>query len=158
MKIFDCHLHIEKGLHTYDLKVDGWNIIFNYIESYIKFNDQFRDSHATITLILDFKENLKFIQKEIFSSRINALKVHSRIQELNKAGHIELIRVLKDIPNDITIIYDAFYFGKEFQCQPNLGMLILMVQELPDRKFIVAHAGGYEILKYFFHLREFQNV
>jgi hypothetical protein len=33
-----------------------------------------------------------------------------------------------------------------------------MIKAFPNRKFVVAHSGGYQVLKYFFHLKEFANV
>lgn len=59
---------------------------------------------------------------------------------------------------NIPIIYDAFYYGDEIQFQPNLKELVNLVKAFPNRRFIIAHAGGYEILKYYFHLRTLTNV
>jgi predicted TIM-barrel fold metal-dependent hydrolase len=62
------------------------------------------------------------------------------------------------LDENIPIIYDAFYYGEDIIYQPNLKELIKLVNEFPERKFIIAHAGGYEILKYYFHLRTLTNV
>lgn len=155
-KIFDCHFHVENGINNYDLPTTDGNIIFNNIESYKKLASEYlRYYHS---LIFDFNYDLEYYRALIDSNKIVCLKIHSRLQRINESKYPALIKRLSDLNRNIPIIYDAFYVGSQLEYQPNLFWLIQMVEAFPDRKFVVAHAGGYEILKYFFHLRELDNV
>ena len=158
MKLFDCHVHVEKGLDKYDLEPDYKNIIFNTIESYSTHFEQYVSEKHFFSLIYDFKGQIDFVLEQIEQKKVQALKIHSRFQEISDDEHHTLINHLGETKVNLPIIYDAFYFGKGYQYQPNLFRLIDMLEAFPDRKFIVAHSGGYEIIKYFFHLREFSNV
>jgi predicted TIM-barrel fold metal-dependent hydrolase len=156
MEIFDCHIHVDKGLEDYDLKITNGNIIFNDIDLYKKHSKSYSKFYQT--LIFDYKNNFEFVKNEIESSRIAAIKIHSRLQQLHERDYNNLIAALKNLNRNIPIIYDAFYFGDEMDYQPSLKGLLSLIHHFPDRKVIVAHAGGYNILNYFFHLRGLKNV
>lgn len=157
MEIFDCHVHIFNGLEDYNLDVRGMNIIFNQVETYQKWKDHFQ-SNWSVSLIFDFKNNLAFVKEQIASGRIDALKVHSRIQKLSPTDYRDLKESLKEVPSGLPVILDAFYYGDELEFNPNLDQFIQLIKFFPERKFIIAHCGGYEVLKYFFHLRTLPNV
>ncbi len=154
--IFDCHLHIEKGLNEYDLKISGGNIIFNFVDSYHKYAHLYPTfSH---TLIFDYKNNFDLVANKIKEKSISAIKIHSRIQQISEEDYSTLVEHLRKAEVKCPIIYDAFYFGSEFDFQPSLKGLIKLATELPHLNIIVAHCGGHKILDYFFHLREFKNI
>ncbi|MBP9185547.1 MAG: amidohydrolase family protein [Bacteroidia bacterium] len=155
-KVFDCHLHIENGLKDYSLRHENANIIFNNVENYKKekanYNGYFK------SLIFDYKYNYDYVLEEVLAEQVQAIKIHSRIQKIASNDYPELLKSLKKANQNIPIIYDAFYFGNDMVFQPSLSGLIYLAKELPNTKFIVAHAGGYKVLEYFFHLRELKNV
>lgn len=155
-RVFDCHLHIDNGLTNYNIEINNANIIFNYVEQYISQKDYFPDFYKS--LIFDFRNNYDFVFSEIMSERIHAIKIHSRIQHIQTNEYPEILKAIKKIGINIPIIYDAFYFGSDIDFQPSLPGLLYLAKELPNTKFIVAHAGGYKILEYFFHLRELKNI
>jgi len=158
MKIFDCHTHIENGLSSYDLdSVDRRNIIFNSLDSYTANRPEVSASD-TVSLIFDYTNNLSHVMKELNEKKLNALKIHSRIQKLSEADYPSLTEHLKQVPDDIPIIVDAFYYGDDIEHLPSLPYIIKWAKLFPERKFIVAHCGGYEILKYLFHLRTLPNI
>lgn len=154
--VFDCHLHLEKDNEARKLAAKEGNIIFNSMEKYQQFSDHYSDYYQS--LIFDWEKNLDFYRTLIDSGKIVCLKIHSRIQKIDTSQYPILINTLSKLERNIPIIYDAFYYGAELAYQPSLSGLIEMVKAFPDRKFVVAHAGGYEILKYFFHLKEYVNV
>ena len=158
MNYFDCHIHVEEGLENYNNNIESinGNIIFNSIKSYEKFSSDYESFYHT--LIFDLEKDIKFYEKLILQKKIRALKIHSRIQKIKKTDYPKIIQKLKELNLGIPIIYDAFYFGSNLKYQPYLRGLIELIKAFPERKFIIAHAGGYNILKYFFHLREFNNV
>ncbi len=157
MKIIDCQVHVEAGLSNYDLKVDGRNIIFNTTDDY-KNHNSVAGPHDSIALVFDFKNNIQFVNEQIRLRKIRALKVHSRIQRLNRQDYAPLAQALKAIPSEIPVIVDAFYWGAELEFQPSLEGIIHLIQSDPKRIWVVAHGGGYEVMKYYVHLRKLTNV
>ena len=154
--MFDCHIHVETGLESYDTELSGGNIIFNSLDSYTKHKDLYPNYYHS--LIFDFNYDIGFYKKLIAENKIICLKIHSRIQKIAEKDYPFLISKLQELDSNIPIIYDAFYYGEDMNYQPNLAELIKMIKIFPNRKFIIGHAGGYEILKYYFHLRTFLNV
>lgn len=154
--VFDCHLHVEKGLDDFDIPLEGANVIFNSFEDYTEYKGAYRDYYHT--LIFSTQKESDFYNNLIANKEIVALKIHSRLQGLTRKDYPDLIAALQKVDEHIPIIYDAFYYGSELSVQPSLGGFISLVKAFPARKFIVAHAGGYEVLKYFFHLKQSQQV
>ena len=156
LEIFDCHLHVQDGLNGYNLPLSGANVIFNTVESYEKYALEYAEFYHT--LIFDLTMGLDFYKNLIAEDKISALKIHSRLQQIDDTKYLDLIEALAELEGKVPVIYDAFYYGSDLRHQPSLKGLIRMIKALPQQKFIIAHAGGYQIIKYFFHLREFKNV
>ena len=154
--MFDCHIHVETGMEKYDISITSGNIIFNAIDSYEKYAPLYPKYYHS--LIFDFKKEISYFKSLIQDKKIVCLKVHSRIQQIAEKDYPFLIQRLHELDENFPIIYDAFYYGGDINYQPNLKELINLIKVFPNRKFIIAHAGGYEILKYYFHLRTFTNV
>lgn len=160
MKINDSHLHISDTLTGYDLDVEYRNIIYNFINEYRNKADEFRNDKTHQTLVFDFRseENLKFLYNEIKRGRVQGIKIHSRIQQIEKEEYASLLEKIKNLPEDVVITYDAFYDGPDVEFQPSMGVLAKLVEVLPNHKIIIAHSGGYQMLKYFFHFRTVSNI
>lgn len=154
--MFDCHIHVETGLEKYDAAMSSGNIIFNSIESYEQNAPQYPE--FLHSLIFDITKDISYFRNLIENNKIVCLKIHSRIQQITAEDYPLYTQKLKELDSNIPIIYDAFYYGSDIEFQPNLVELIKLVKTFPNKKFIIAHAGGYEILKYYFHLRTFPNV
>lgn len=154
--IFDSHLHVEQGLGDYDIPLDGGNIIFNSFEAYTTYKEAY--SNFFHTLIFSDQKGPEFYNNLFKKNEIVALKIHSRLQSIKKEDYPKLADALQKVDERVPLIYDAFYFGSELSVQPCLEGFINLVKAFPKRKFIVAHAGGYEVLKYFFHLKKYQQV
>lgn len=157
MKIIDCQVHIEKGCEKYDLKVDGRNVIFNTVADY-KAHRSKTTKTDSVSLVLDFKKDLEFVRHEIASSRAVALKVHSRVQQLSKEDYKPLKAALATFPSHIPVIIDAFYWGHDLNHQPSMEAIVDIAVSDPKRTVVVAHGGGYEVAKYYVHLRKLANV
>jgi predicted TIM-barrel fold metal-dependent hydrolase len=157
MKIFDCHCHIENGLDKYSIVSIQKNIIFNSIESFNSYSSSVSPNDS-ITLIFDYKNHLTVIKDEIQKKTIRALKIHSRVQQISKKDYPNLIEALEVIMPTIPIIYDAFYFGDNLDFQPSLKSIIKIAKKFPHLPIVIAHCGGYNALKYFYHLRTIENI
>ncbi len=155
--IIDGLVHLEGGLEDYDLQVTARNIVFNFVDQY---RQKAKEVPAgdSITLVFDYKKNLDFVLKEIQAKKIRALKIHSRDQQIRKNDYPELIKNLSLAPAELPVIVDAFYYGPELEFKPSLEGIIQIAQTFPQRKIVVAHSGGYEVLKYFCHLRPLDNI
>ena len=151
MKIFDGHSHISDK--TYDLNVAFRNIIFNDISEYNAFDSQ----ADCISIIFDYKNyDINSLIKS--DPRIKAIKIHSRLQSLNRKGFTDLLSELKKLNLDLPIIYDAFYYGPELEFAPRIADVVDLSEQFPDVPIIVAHSGGHKVLDYFYHLRPLSNV
>lgn len=160
MKINDSHVHSFSGLKDYDIHADHKNIIYNYIDEYQSRSSQYNDPQVYNSLIFDFhnQENLDFLFQELRNNRVHAIKIHSRIQKIRDQDYEKLWEKLQAVPANVPIIFDAFYDGPDFEYQPSLFRLTELCKLLPHHKIVVAHSGGYELLKYFFHLRTVPNI
>ena len=158
MKVFDCHFHIDKGTFDYSIAADKRNIIFNSVEQYQN-NDLSGFENDSISLIFDYKDNLDFVTEQIQKKAIQGLKIHSRIQHICDEDYTCLFKAFEPFANKgLPVIIDAFYYGSDYEYQPNLRRIIEMVKLFPDTKFIIAHSGGIKVLEYFLHLKNIHNV
>ena len=158
MKIFDGHTHVEQGRAAYDLKgVTRWNVIFNSIESYSVHRHLLKRGDSA-TLLFDYQKAYDVVARELKAGRVQALKIHARTQRLGKKDYPALEKRLASLRTKRPVIYDAFYYGDDLQHQPSLEHLIRLATVFPEIPFVVAHSGGYEVLKYFFHLRPLANI
>jgi hypothetical protein len=156
--IFDAHCHLGGGSAEYDLAVIGKNLIFNDVPAYRQFaNSGVRREVDAISLVLSMDEDYGFVRDAASRGDIDAIKIHSRVQRLDKDSWKRIPRALEGIPPALPIIIDTFYYGRDLRYQPRLEAIIDLLEQFPDRKFVIAHCGGYRILQYFFHLREFEN-
>lgn len=153
--VFDCHYHVGTGME-YDIDCVGKNIIHNTVEDYLQNYQSITDTYHSI--IFDYKNHFELVYTACESNAVIAVKLHSRLQRIQSEDLVEIGKKLSILPDRIAVIYDAFYYGTELNFQPNLHFISSLISRFPQKKFIIAHAGGYEVLKYFFHLRPYKNV
>jgi len=165
--IFDSHVHIEKGivnpievgLEGYDLEVIGKNYICNFanlLDTYLTF----KTSEDSLCYIFDFRDEDQIVKtKELLQNKtIQGLKIHSRIQKIQRAEYDLICERLQLIDEKVPVILDAWYYGSELRYNPDLEGLIQIIKSQPNRNFVIAHAGGYRIIEYFYHTKELDNV
>lgn len=157
MRVFDCHFHIEKGLANYDIAVNGKNVIFNSFESYHQHKTLLKEEDS-LSLIFDYRNNLAEFKQLHDAGKIDGLKIHHRIQKIKIADQAELLHHLKELNPQVPIIIDAFYFGDDLECQPSLAAILAVAKQHPAIPVIVAHSGGIETLRYFYHLKVLDNI
>ncbi len=167
MLVFDSHVHIETGivkpvtigLNGYDLEVYARNFICNFPEL---LNDyvEYKTDRDTLCYIFNFRDDseIKNINSHIKSNKIQGLKIHSRIQKIKRDEYDIISKKLKLIDEGIPVILDAWYYGSELKHNPDIEGLIQIAKSDPERQFIIAHAGGYRIIEYFYHTREVENI
>jgi predicted TIM-barrel fold metal-dependent hydrolase len=157
MNVFDCHFHIETGLDRYDINIAGKNVIFNSFGSYHQFKGQVGEQDST-SLIFDYRNNFDEVRQLMTARKIDALKIHNRVQQIAAADYPVLMEHLEEANPALPIIIDAFYFGDDLEFQPDLANIISIARRFPNNPVIVAHCGGIEILKYFYHLKSLDNI
>lgn len=157
MEIFDAHVHIESGFEAYDLPVSGRNLICNDFRQWEAYQ-QVQQAGDSLTLIFEYQHHLSEIIGAIAAGQVDALKIHSRIQKIRHGDYSKLMEQLESVPSHIPIILDAFYYGPEWDYQPNLEAFTKMILRFPDRRFLIAHSGGHKVLSYFFQLKPCENV
>jgi predicted TIM-barrel fold metal-dependent hydrolase len=159
MKLFDCHFHITDGEQHYGIQPDARNVIFNYISEYEQKKEELKQSDC-ISLIFEFRNALDFVEKEVNTGRVVALKIHSRIQQLEETDYPLIFDCYEErfARKQIPVIFDAFYFGADFRYQPNLQRMAEFARRFKETKVIIAHSGGFRALEYFLHLKELPNI
>ncbi len=158
MKIFDCHFHIDKGMDEYGIHSLRKNIIFNSIAQYREYSGTNPENDA-ITILFDYKNDLEFVLGLAEKRKIQGLKIHSRLQGIADTDYAGLFESFETIAGyGLPVIIDAFYYGHEYECQPNLKRIIEMAKRFPSTKFVIAHSGGIKVLEYFLHLKNLENV
>lgn len=156
--VFDAHFHLADASFSYDLSVNGKNIIFNDVNAYRAFRRDDISEPYSVSLVVDIGSAFDYVRSEAEAGRIQGLKIHSRVQRLTERDWPTLMRRLENLPSELPVIVDAFYHGKDLDVQPSLRSIIALIDRFQERHFIIAHCGGYRLLQYFFHLRECQNV
>lgn len=157
MKIFDCHTHIERGFNDYSLpNVANKNIVFDSIDSYRK-NRHLVNSTDVVSLIIDL-DQIDYVRQEVENGLVNAIVIHARDQKLNCDDYAFLLKSLALFPDQLPVLIDSFYYGEDINHQPSLEMIIEFAKKYPKKKFVIEHSGGYEVLRYFFHLRPLNNI
>lgn len=155
--IFDCHLHVEEGLTGYDININGANVIFNSLNSYYLHKDGL-NSDWTVSLLLDIT-NIDEVHRIIRNdNRIKALKIHPRIQKINERNFTIIKQYVQELDSKYHIIIDAFKYGRPLEFQTRLENIIEIAELDGNRKIIVAHSGGLDVLSYILHLRGVENI
>ena len=157
MKIFDCHFHIESGFDNYDINVSNKNVIFNSFNSYIDNMNKLNKSDS-ISIIFDYINHYDDIDLLLRMKKVNALKIHSRLQKLKHGDYPVLIEHIEALSPQVPIIIDAFYFGDDIDFHPNIKEIIYIAKKFPHLPIVVAHCGGIEVLKYFYYLKSLNNI
>lgn len=157
MKIFDCHFHIDSGDERYDIDVAGRNVIFNSFASYHQHITSVKGTDS-VSIIFDHVHHFADVKQMLNEKKVAALKIHARVQKLAAADYPALIEKLRELVPTVPVIIDAFYFGDDLEYQPSLQQIINIARAFPSLPIIVAHCGGIEILKYFYHLRPLENI
>jgi predicted TIM-barrel fold metal-dependent hydrolase len=157
MPIFDCHFHIESGTERYNIEAAGRNIIFNSFDSYHK-NNGLASKDDSITIIFDYRNHFDEVKTLLVNKEVAALKIHNRVQKIGAPDYAVLVSMLEEVAPTVPIVIDAFYYGDDLEFQPNLGNIIQIAKKFPGIPIIVAHCGGIEILKYFYHLKPLSNI
>lgn len=157
MKIFDSHCHIETGLEKYNIDTESKNIIFNSIESYRRFADKVA-APDVISIVFDYRSNYEAVKEIVAAGKVKALKIHSKIQKISEKDYPVLMAKLAELNTRLPIIIDAIYYGDELEFQPSLQYIIAIAKQFKDNPIIVAHSGGYDVLKYFYHLKTLPNI
>lgn len=154
--IYDCHAHFgsceKKGI-----RADRSNIMFNSVEDYKSHRDLVFEGDSS-TLIFDIWNEKDFVIAEIDGRRVEALKLIPRDQCLDGAKFEYALQALDSIRSDIPIFYDSFRHGHDLRFQPRMEHVVDLATRFPDRKIIVTHAGGHQLLDYFIHLRSLPNI
>jgi predicted TIM-barrel fold metal-dependent hydrolase len=154
--IYDCHAHFgffeKKGIEP-----DRSNIMFNSVEDYKKHRHLVSDADST-TLIFDIWKEKNFVTGELDNRRVDAIKLIPRDQSLDESKFKDALYALDSVRSDVPIFYDSFRHGHDLRFQPCLRHVIDLAMRFPDRKIIVTHAGGHQLLDYFIHLRTLPNI
>lgn len=170
LPIYDSHIHLEGddfekntvGLENYNLDIAGGNLIVNFLELFELYRDTITNSskHYSLTCIFDFrsKDNIDQFNDRVERGEIHGAKIHSKIQKIYPHEYQLICSRIGYIPDYVPIILDGWYDCYDLSTQPSLEHNIMLALKYPQKKFIIAHAGGAKILDYFMHTRKINNM
>lgn len=173
MKTFDAHIHFPLGSSTpyEDLanelrenNVYDFLLILNSkqeLNLYRKNRERFmlEGFSPRLALILNIHADYCF---ELFDS-LNSLdteysvKIHPRLSNITTSDFAYIRNCLERL-NYRNIIVDNWYYGPQLKNHIGLELSIYLADKLPDKKIIIAHAGGLKLLETMLYTRPLKNV
>ena len=172
--IFDGHVHFNiKGYIDIDefinhIKINNINrimlIINNEIERkfFIKNMDRLIEKNIDVYLAILIEYNnfdsMKFLQMMDYLNIPYNIKIHPRISKIANLDFIKYLTILERLPEDKVIIIDSFPYGHEIEYHTGMELCIFLAKRLKNRKFVLAHSGGIEILKSILFTRNLKNI
>ena len=168
MELFDAHMHIdlknEDRLYKHLEGISGGSVIANSLEeleAVLRRREIFRMGKKMRLIVLwdvvkDFEKQAAE-WKNLTGVENVGVKLHPRIQNLTSIDIDKIVRELSKIDFD-HIVVDAFEVGHRIENHISLLLILELVKAFPDKKIIVAHAGGYRCLEYLLILKDFKNI
>lgn len=173
MRKYDTHVHFDRKLeHPYaglkkkliDNNIERCVLILNSIQEEDLFWYESRESCkdgiiARVAAILDIndKRTGDFFDKAKYLDMNVVIKLHPRLTNITCDDFEQVFHFVKSMENK-EIIIDDFIYGPDMKNHVGTELAIYLAKRLPDRKIILAHAGGCEILKTFLITKPLQNI
>lgn len=173
-QIFDGHVHFDleqlDPIYSLTEKLKKNNIsrvmiILNsdkektfFINNYKKLFNQNIDVY--IAVLLDFKD----AQLNIFLAELDKLnipyhlKLHPRISGIDKSDFIQYRNLLNNFDESKVIIIDSFPYGHKIENNIGIELAVYLAEYFRNRKIVLAHSGGVELLKGAIITRTLKNI
>ena len=166
MKIFDAHIHFDRGsvVRIRELLdchiIDGAVVILNKAEDFAAFEknkDELPSGRVRYAAIVDaHAENpLEFIDR--WKSFDMALKLHPRINRITKKDIPYMCSLVEKASTDVIII-DCMGYGHQYNNHIGLELGIEIALAFPHKKIVFAHAGGERLMECFLYTRTLDNA
>lgn len=109
--------------------------------------------------ILDIHESnsLDFFEKCVQNEIVPAVKLHPRLSKITKSDFRNILITLEQIEYE-NIIIDNFIYGPNIENHIGTELAIYLSQNLKNRKIVLAHSGGCDILKTLLLTRPLNNI
>ena len=174
-RVFDAHIHfpikcdIPYEVLKNEIKksgITGGLLIFNGREEkeiFWKYKDYLMNGELgfipRIAFVLDvhsdrWKEDFDILDN---SKICYSVKIHPRISDIKMNDFESILSKLVEL-NSETIIVDNWLFGPRIENHIGTELVIYLAERLPDRKIVMAHAGGVRILESMLLTRPLVNV
>ena len=114
---------------------------------------------AAIAGILDIRNSktLEFIEK-VQQEKLNIIvKIHPRMTRIKRNDFEDIYKIVKSTGVQVVLI-DDFIYGPELESHVGTELSIYLAERLPKAKFVLAHAGGCDMLKTFLLTRPLKNI
>lgn len=172
-KIYDTHVHFDmRDKKPYNrikerigvCSIDKCVLILNTQEEEEAFWKQrgiIREDKivAAIAGILDIRDDrtLAFIEKAKQEKLNIIVKIHPRMTRIKRNDFENVYEIIKKTGIQVVLI-DDFIYGPEVESHVGTELSIYLAQRLPKIKFVLAHAGGCDMLKTFLLTRPLKNI
>ena len=162
MKLIDAHMHFPMHLSSpfdafvhqvKEASLSRFVLILNTKEEKLLF-DKYRNKldalcipYSLVFLIKpgnnsDIQDFVKLNEYGITSN----IKLHPRISDI-RSEHFDLTaKTIEKCPADVVVV-DCFAYGHKTQNHIGIELAVYLADKFPEKKFILAHAGGVDILK-----------
>lgn len=169
--IYDCHLHIPMKKSNpigallneiNDSNVGGFVLILNSTEEenmYFEHLPLFDGYNHKVALILDVRSesclnNFKVLEEKGIEYIV---KIHPRISKITTDDFKIVREKLKSLSYH-AIIIDGWIFGYQIENHVGTELAVYLARELPDKKVVIAHSGGYKIIETMLLTRPVENM
>ncbi len=169
--IVDAHSHLPKDgkiktlLNNMDkLNVQKNILVINTQKEFELFKENIDDLKANlkrfgILIGLDYNNplylnNLEYLKQ---NSIKYGIKLHSRYMNITEKDFINVFEAVKKSNTDI-ILVDCFPFGPNYKTHIGIELGIELAQAFKDKKIVLAHSGGIDILRCMLLTRSLSNV
>ncbi len=85
------------------------------------------------------------------------VKVHPRVSGLTRQDFPQLTKNIEET-DEKTVIIDCFEYGHHIENHVGIELGIHLAQRFPERRIILAHAGGHRALECMLYTRTLKNV
>ncbi|NMD37389.1 MAG: amidohydrolase family protein [Christensenellaceae bacterium] len=167
----DAHSHLPKDgkLSTLLDNMNNENVeklvlILNSKEEFDVFKKEINifklnSSRFGVLLGLDYR-NFVHIQNIDFLNVNNihyGIKLHSRYTNITKNDFDKVIKIIHSIKTNV-ILVDSFPYGADYKTHIGIELSIELANAFKNKKIILAHSGGIDLLKCMLLTRSLSNV
>ena len=164
-RIIDAHVHFDmkcdnpvKNIEQYLSFVDKAVLIINTIDEYNEYKKLLESGYELndICVIIGLNKNDMFIEKEN-NTQIHGIKIHPRLFGMTKEDIDWYVEKAEAIDPKI-IVVDDFYYGSDVDEELYLTIITQLAKRFPEKKIVVAHSGGVNLLKHVMHTKTYMNI
>ena len=162
MKLIDAHMHFPMHLHSpfdafvhqvKEASLSGFVLILNTKDEKLLF-DKYRDKlnalcipYSLVCLIKPGdSSDMQNFHKLSENGITSYIKLHPRVSDI-RSEHFELTAETIEKCSADAVVVDCFVYGHKKENHIGIELAVYLADKFPNRKLVLAHSGGIDILK-----------